>query len=569
MNHTMWLMARKGDVKTLEYLIASGHSVNTKNSMCETPLHIAASYEQEAAARILLDNGALVNCRNGLSLATPLHLACENNDIKTVSLLLERGADPEMVDKRGDTPLSIVREHNYRIVESLISAANEVIACKLRCGAYILRRLENAHLERDCLQRFVKCRLGCGAEFPVAETHKHESKTCVEAIIDCWNECGVSMRRRQMGRHVKLECPFGAKTKCRFGCSVLRSEQHAHELAHLDRRAITWTEAELGFWMTKVLFDELGDKEGGKGNSTQEFDLLEGTGFTADEAKADAEAQAKEREAEAELERIKQARLKAEAEARGEGDAAGAGAGAGAGSKKPKKKKQAEAKGDDGERAEDGASGSGGGEGDGDDDDGGLMADNRTSLDHTGKQMPQADFLPRLHGVKEPLSDRELLSGRDYTHNLENYKITGRILCLFAANKNAQDSMEWITQRLGMLVNHRRVIIREFFTRIKFDKSLVEAAAAVSIPVGIGNPSVFCIEGETFANKFTVFTPVRNKVLETPGLKWKIPEHYRFVSMHSNLQIDHEKEGSTLVLVHGYMALLQPYNPEDEPAPPP
>ena len=101
MNHNMWLMARKGDVRTLTYLISQGQSVNAKNSvrlvtritiacghdtvaplpsaarscaavdapppqMCEAPLHIAVAEEQEPAARVLVDNGAVVNVRNGL-----------------------------------------------------------------------------------------------------------------------------------------------------------------------------------------------------------------------------------------------------------------------------------------------------------------------------------------------------------------------------------------------------------------------------------------------------------------------------------------------------------------------
>lgn len=33
MNHNMWLQARKGDEKVLEYLCATGQSVNLKNSV--------------------------------------------------------------------------------------------------------------------------------------------------------------------------------------------------------------------------------------------------------------------------------------------------------------------------------------------------------------------------------------------------------------------------------------------------------------------------------------------------------------------------------------------------------
>ena len=43
MNHNMWLMSKKGDVKTLEYLISQGKSVNAKNSVRAAPLKLLVS----------------------------------------------------------------------------------------------------------------------------------------------------------------------------------------------------------------------------------------------------------------------------------------------------------------------------------------------------------------------------------------------------------------------------------------------------------------------------------------------------------------------------------------------
>ena len=34
--------------------------------MCEAPLHIAVAEEKDEAARLLINNGAVVNVRNGL-----------------------------------------------------------------------------------------------------------------------------------------------------------------------------------------------------------------------------------------------------------------------------------------------------------------------------------------------------------------------------------------------------------------------------------------------------------------------------------------------------------------------
>ena len=43
MNHNMWLMSKKGDVKTLEYLISQGKSVNAKNSVSAATLKLFVS----------------------------------------------------------------------------------------------------------------------------------------------------------------------------------------------------------------------------------------------------------------------------------------------------------------------------------------------------------------------------------------------------------------------------------------------------------------------------------------------------------------------------------------------
>jgi len=76
--------------------------------------------------------------------------------------------------------------------------------------------------------------------------------------------------------------------------------------------------------------------------------------------------------------------------------------------------------------------------------------------------MPQADFVPKLHGVVPPPSDQAVVSAYDYTLALESSKITGRVLCLFAANATPVDAMEWLLQRLGVSAKHRRVIVEDF-----------------------------------------------------------------------------------------------------------
>jgi uncharacterized protein len=51
---------------------------------------------------------------------TPLHSACAARDLATVRLLLERGADPNVPQPSGFTPLDAAREHGDEELERLL-----------------------------------------------------------------------------------------------------------------------------------------------------------------------------------------------------------------------------------------------------------------------------------------------------------------------------------------------------------------------------------------------------------------------------------------------------------------
>ena len=90
-----------------------------------TPLHYAAYFGQEDAARIVLERGAEVNlvARHESLRVTPLHSAASGGHGGIVKLLVEHGADPNAAQDGGFTPLHSAAQNDDReSVEALIEA---------------------------------------------------------------------------------------------------------------------------------------------------------------------------------------------------------------------------------------------------------------------------------------------------------------------------------------------------------------------------------------------------------------------------------------------------------------
>lgn len=118
-----------GHWKVADFLIAKGASAHWKESDTgETPLHSAVSKAGRPhyahVVKLLLDHGADPNARTiagqetGAFMRdvrtrgeTPLHRAAAFGDETIIQLLLDKGADRQLRDANGDTPLSWASWH--------------------------------------------------------------------------------------------------------------------------------------------------------------------------------------------------------------------------------------------------------------------------------------------------------------------------------------------------------------------------------------------------------------------------------------------------------------------------
>ena len=117
--------------QTVEFLLRHGCDVNAQDEQGLTALHDAAAANYVQTIRLLASKGAKLNPVEHIHGWTPLHLAAITNKEESVKTLLELGANPNVQDASGRTPIYYADESGRGNILQLLLDRGAVLTDKL------------------------------------------------------------------------------------------------------------------------------------------------------------------------------------------------------------------------------------------------------------------------------------------------------------------------------------------------------------------------------------------------------------------------------------------------------
>jgi ankyrin repeat protein len=111
------------DLAGVTAALATGADVQEVGPSAMTALHMAAARGAVDIGALLIGAGAAVESSSGDPVSQPLHLAAQYNKPDFVKLLLDNGASPDLRDGRGNTALILAAKDGSVEVAKLLLAA--------------------------------------------------------------------------------------------------------------------------------------------------------------------------------------------------------------------------------------------------------------------------------------------------------------------------------------------------------------------------------------------------------------------------------------------------------------
>jgi len=112
--------AYRGDLKTMQEILAAGVDKDVRDALGATALHEAMLQPNVSVVKLLLDHGFDPNAKATRNGYTPLHFAVAANNVAAARLLLQYGADKRIKCLKGMTPLDIAKQSEKTAFMSLL-----------------------------------------------------------------------------------------------------------------------------------------------------------------------------------------------------------------------------------------------------------------------------------------------------------------------------------------------------------------------------------------------------------------------------------------------------------------
>jgi ankyrin repeat protein len=179
--------AENGDVEEVRRFLWQGVNVNSLDGI--SPLHLACRNNHVDVIILLVDSKANIDA-NGHNDITPLHVACQREHREATKILLSNGANVNSKDFAGSTPLHFVVIHNDLEIVKLLIARNADVNATDNHKRTPLHGAKSSQVARVLLEN--------GANVNATDNHKrtplHGAKSSQVARVLLENGANVQAR---------------------------------------------------------------------------------------------------------------------------------------------------------------------------------------------------------------------------------------------------------------------------------------------------------------------------------------------------------------------------------------
>ena len=165
-----------GNIEIVRSIVEYG--IDAASLTCVLPLFAVKNHVN--VVEYLIDNGADIHATDPASKRNVLTSACEQGCLDLVKLILSRGADPNTLDSRGETPLETVVESPH-IVKALLDAGADPNPL-LADGDTMLVRIARPRNRHQYTLEVLTLLLGFGADPNLAHTETGETALMLAAV---------------------------------------------------------------------------------------------------------------------------------------------------------------------------------------------------------------------------------------------------------------------------------------------------------------------------------------------------------------------------------------------------